>query len=163
MRFLSFPASSLPLFFSLTVTFSMAISQADDVTVGDPNHPANLPSLIIDAHHQGARDITIAPGIYHIPAKHHDDTLALEHWIDTTIHANGVTLIFDELEHNAKMSPGAAARSCSFAPRSRKDALSPSALTKREAIAIGKSTPVIRWISIWPRCRSTSWINVRAC
>jgi hypothetical protein len=67
--------------------------------VGDPKNPGTLPQAILDAHAHGATDITIAPGTYYISSQNHGDTLALEDWNDTTIHATGVTLVFEELAH----------------------------------------------------------------
>jgi hypothetical protein len=67
--------------------------------VGDPRIPGDLPAAIDRAHKIGARDITIAPGIYDLPATKQRDTILFDHWSDTVIHANGVKLIFEALNH----------------------------------------------------------------
>ncbi len=77
------------------LTFSAFPAFASDtVTIGDSSKPGDLTQALDDAYQKGARDITIAPGNYEIPVKDHD-SIVLDHWKDATIHANGVTLIFD--------------------------------------------------------------------
>jgi len=73
-------------------------ARGDTVMVGDPQHPADLAAALTQAHTQGAKDITIVPGVYEIPSPHHD-TITLDHWSDTTIHSACVTLIFEDVEH----------------------------------------------------------------
>jgi hypothetical protein len=82
-------------------TFLFALSataSANATTVGDPANPAGLADAIRDAHSKGATDITIAPGLYDLPSRKPDDTIVLDKWTDTTIHADGVTLVFEELD-----------------------------------------------------------------
>jgi hypothetical protein len=74
--------------------------RAQTVTVGDPSNPAALPQAILDAHAAGATDITIAPGTYDLPSRNQQETLVFDGWKDTTIHATGATLIFEELFHH---------------------------------------------------------------
>jgi Right handed beta helix region len=69
---------------------------ATTVTIGDPQQPANLPQAIVQAHAAGANDITIAPGTYDLPAGGHG-AIVLSQWRDATIHADGVTLIFEDV------------------------------------------------------------------
>jgi hypothetical protein len=66
------------------------------VEVGDPAQPAVLPQAILDAYQAGAREITIRPGTYLLPATG-KDTILCEQWRDATITARGCTLIFQEL------------------------------------------------------------------
>ena len=73
-------------------------AQTAAVSVGDPQKPADLPQAISDAYGHGGRDITIAPGIYHLPSRHHEDTIVMDRWRDATIHAAGATLIFEEVD-----------------------------------------------------------------
>jgi Right handed beta helix region len=65
--------------------------------VGDPAKAGELPVAILDAYAKGARDITIAPGVYRIPPAG-KCAISLERWKDVTIHAKGVTLVFEELK-----------------------------------------------------------------
>jgi Right handed beta helix region len=71
-------------------------SPSAQVVVGDPTKAAELPTAILNAYAAGARDITITPGTYRIPPTG-KCAIPLEQWKDTTIHAKGVTLIFEEL------------------------------------------------------------------
>ncbi len=95
------PPDGLAFFFVATILILGHAStlRADTVTVGDPANPAGLPAAIRQAHAHGAADITIAPGTYDIPSINHQDTILLDHWNGTTIHATGATLIFEELDH----------------------------------------------------------------
>jgi hypothetical protein len=65
-----------------------------DSVIGDPAHPADLPSAIANAYTSGARDITIAQGTYQIPNTGRS-VIVLQHWKDATIHAHGVTIVFE--------------------------------------------------------------------
>ena len=80
-----------------------AASANDPVTVGDPSKPGDLPQAIYDSHQSGAKDITIRPGIYDLPSMKTQDTIVLDTWNDTTIHAAGVVMIFEELHHRPLM------------------------------------------------------------
>ena len=72
---------------------------AAGVTVGDPAHPAGLAAAIQTAYAEGARDITIAPGAYDLPASNQPATLLLDGWEQAAIHLSGVTLVFVDLQH----------------------------------------------------------------
>ena len=63
-----------------------------------PPSRGGLPAAIHQAYQQGAREITITPGTYELPASG-ADTIKLDSWTDTIIHARNVTLIFEELAH----------------------------------------------------------------
>jgi hypothetical protein len=65
--------------------------------IGDPARSAELPAAILNAYAKGARDIIIAPGTYRIPPTG-KCAIGLEQWQNVTIHARGVTLIFEELD-----------------------------------------------------------------
>lgn len=71
-------------------------SPAAQVVIGDTTKGADLPAAILNAYASGARDITIRPGTYRIPltGKY---AIPLEQWKNATIHAKGVTIIFEEL------------------------------------------------------------------
>jgi hypothetical protein len=71
-------------------------SSSTNIVVGDPARGVDLPAAILNAYAQGARDITIAPGIYRIPPMG-KCPISLERWKDATIHAGKVTIIFEEL------------------------------------------------------------------
>jgi hypothetical protein len=78
-----------------------ASSAADEparkvVTVGNPADAAQLPAALQAAYSVGARDITIAPGTYVLPATGHS-AITLVSWKDVRIQARGVTLVFEEL------------------------------------------------------------------
>ncbi len=73
--------------------------RASEVLAGDPQYPGDLPAAIYQAHGSGAKEITIAPGTYDLPSMNHQDTFLFDRWNDTTIHAIGVKLIFEELNH----------------------------------------------------------------
>ena len=60
--------------------------------------PAQLPRALLDAYAHGARDITITPGTYLLPATG-KDSIELNSWKDVSIHAGGVTIVFEELAH----------------------------------------------------------------
>ena len=77
------------------------MATASTVTVGDPQHPADLPAALVAAHTAGAADITIAPGVYDLPS-----TISLSRWSDTVIHANGVTLVFGDPSHTPVVFEG---------------------------------------------------------
>jgi hypothetical protein len=96
-----FPSSSLPyLFIALSLLTGLATGAfGSTVTVGDPQHPADLPQAIEQAHAQGAADITITPGVYDLPPMHQSATILLKQWSDATIHAKDVTLIFEDVDH----------------------------------------------------------------
>lgn len=64
--------------------------------VGDPACGADLPAALLSAYAGGARDLTIAPGTYRIPATGRC-AFRLENWTNATIRAKGVTLVFEEL------------------------------------------------------------------
>lgn len=75
------------------------------ITVGDPTQPAALPAALLAAYRQGARDLTIAPGTYKLPATHRD-SIELANWSEATIHAHGVTIIFEESGHRPLLLKG---------------------------------------------------------
>lgn len=64
-------------------------------TVGDPQHPADLPAALTNAYRGGDRDITVAPGTYDLPGKG-NDIIYLKEWIDAKVHAANVTLLFQD-------------------------------------------------------------------
>ena len=66
------------------------------VTVGNPAEAAQLPSALLAAYAGGARDITISPGIYVLPATGRN-TIELISWKNVRAQARGVTLVFEEL------------------------------------------------------------------
>ena len=73
---------------------------AQTVTVGDPQHPADLAGALDQAYQQGSRDLTIAPGVYDLPVatpQNRADAMPLDHWSDVTVRATGVTLIFEDV------------------------------------------------------------------
>ncbi len=78
------------------LVLSLRIAVADAVNVGDPLKPGDLPHAISDAYAHGARDITINPGTYELPAIRGQDSIYMESWSDTTIHAGGVVIVFDQ-------------------------------------------------------------------
>ena len=73
-------------------------SSVKPVTVGNPAEAAQLPEALQAAYSGGARDITIAPGTYLIPATGRS-AIALVEWKDVRIAARGVSLVFEELAH----------------------------------------------------------------
>ena len=89
--------STCTLFFLIALASSRVWSAT--TLVGDPRNPVGLPQALLAAHAAGATDITITPGTYDIPSQNHGDTIVFDGWSDTTIHASGVTLIFEELAH----------------------------------------------------------------
>ncbi len=68
------------------------------ITVGNPAQSAALPAALLAAYNQGARDLTITPGTYQLPAAG-KDSIALIGWRDAAIHARDVTIIFAEAAH----------------------------------------------------------------
>ena len=76
-------------------TKATAVRQ-DSLVVGDPTQASALPDALAKAYAQGARDITIAPGDYQLPATGRS-TFLLENWRDVVIRAEGATLTFAEL------------------------------------------------------------------
>ena len=66
------------------------------VVIGDPTRGADLPTAIQHAYASGARDITIAPGVYRIPPTG-KCALTLDHWTNTIIRGARATIIFQEL------------------------------------------------------------------
>ena len=83
-----------------------AARAADSAIVGDPAKPADLPQAIYAAHQQGAKEITIRPGTYRLPPMTSGDTLALDQWHDTTIHAANVVIVCEETRHSALLIQG---------------------------------------------------------
>ena len=75
-----------------------AAAAPSHVVVGDPAAPAKLAAAILDAYAKGARDLTIAPGTYLLPATG-KASIELDSWKEATIHANNVTIVFEELGH----------------------------------------------------------------
>ena len=83
----------------LTSTASAADETAGKtVTLGDPTAAPLLPTALQEAYTSGARDITIAPGNYILPATGRS-AISLVEWKNVLVHARGVTLIFEELAH----------------------------------------------------------------
>jgi hypothetical protein len=66
-------------------------------TVGDPARAAALPAALLEAYHQGARQITIAPGTYQLPAAARN-SIQWNGWSNAVIHAEGVTIIFEDAD-----------------------------------------------------------------
>lgn len=71
--------------------------RASTSVVGDPAEGATLEAAILKAYAQGARDITIAPGVYHVPAPKRS-AIELDHWTNAVLRAPNVTLIFEALD-----------------------------------------------------------------
>jgi hypothetical protein len=71
-------------------------SPSANVLIGDPAKGADLPAAILKAYAGGARDITIAPGTYHLPRTGRN-AIELNSWTNTVIHARQVTILFEEL------------------------------------------------------------------
>lgn len=93
----------LPLLTALLGLLPLALSAAEEspgrpFTVGNPAEAAQLPAALQAAYSGGARDITIAPGTYMIPATGRS-AIALIEWKDVRIQARGVNLVFEELAH----------------------------------------------------------------
>jgi hypothetical protein len=65
--------------------------------IGDPSQAANLPGELQAAYDKGARDITINPGTYNLPATG-KIPFGWNSWSDTIIRANGVVIVFEELK-----------------------------------------------------------------
>jgi hypothetical protein len=96
--------TAFPLFCLLLAT-RLALATGSDLraqsattVIGDPAAPARLPQALLDAYAQGARDITITPGTYVLPATGRN-SIELRSWRDVSIHARGVTVVFQELAH----------------------------------------------------------------
>ena len=66
--------------------------------IGDPARAAALPGELLAAYARGIRDITIAPGTYILPATG-KASIELDSWSAASIHAQGVTIVFQELAH----------------------------------------------------------------
>ena len=66
-------------------------------TVGDPSDPATLSTAIIDAYHNGVRNITVTPGTYVLPATG-KNSIELTGWENARIHFEGTTIIFEEMD-----------------------------------------------------------------
>ena len=62
------------------------------VHVGDPHHPGALSAAVRKAYADGAKEIIINPGIYHLPATG-QPTFHLKHWQNVLISAKKVELI----------------------------------------------------------------------
>jgi hypothetical protein len=90
--------SPVTLFLIAMGIFVSTARPSPAATIGDPQHPAELPAALADAYRNGNRDITIAPGSYDLPTTG-KDTIALDHWSDAKVHAANVTLIFQDLSH----------------------------------------------------------------
>ena len=75
--------------------------------MGDPARPAELPAALAEAYRQGAREFTITPGTYRLPATGRE-SIALRGWSDAAIHAKDVTVIFEETEHRPVLLQGCA-------------------------------------------------------
>lgn len=75
----------------ITIIFAFSLT-ARAVQVGSPDNPNALPAALAKAYADGAREITITPGTYLLPEKGGDQIL-FDAWVDTTIQAEGVTII----------------------------------------------------------------------
>ena len=83
------------------LTLLLAVARAEEsesraVVIGNPGAAAELPAELQAAYAGGARDITIAPGTYVLPATGRS-AIELVAWKDARIQARGVTLVFEEL------------------------------------------------------------------
>lgn len=79
----------------------LAVARAEEsgsraVVIGNPGAAADLPAALQSAYAGGARDITITPGTYVLPATGRS-AIQLVTWKDARIRARGVTLVFEEL------------------------------------------------------------------
>ena len=74
-----------------------AVASASTVTVGDPAEGEKLDAAILKAYSLGTRDITIAPGTYHVPAATRS-AIELDHWTNAVLRAPNVTFIFEALD-----------------------------------------------------------------
>lgn len=81
----------------LCISIAQAVASTSTVVVGDPAEGANLAAAILKAYSQGARDITIAPGTYHILTSK-NSAIELNHWTNAVLRAPNVTLIFEALD-----------------------------------------------------------------
>lgn len=72
------------------------------VTIGDPQHPENLPQELQDAYNKGVQKIIIKPGRYILlkPANDGRSLFMLNGWKDVTISAYNTTLILTDMEGN---------------------------------------------------------------
>jgi len=87
--------------FSMAVLLGLAVRARADMphaVVGDPAAPAKLPAALLGAYEKGARDISITTGTYTLPA-FGKPSIELVGWKDAVIHANNVTIVFEELKH----------------------------------------------------------------
>ena len=75
----------------------LSATESSTLKVGNPSTPDKLAAEILEGYAQGRRDITIRPGTYRLPATG-KTAIELNGWKDATIHANGVTLVFEELK-----------------------------------------------------------------
>ena len=66
--------------------------------IGAPARAADLPGELLAAYAKGVRDITIAPGTYVLPTSG-KTTIELASWNAVSIHAQGVTIVFQELAY----------------------------------------------------------------
>ncbi|MGC9944084.1 MAG: hypothetical protein ABSE48_19830 [Verrucomicrobiota bacterium] len=75
------------------------------VTVGNPSHPALLPSAILDAYNRGMRDITLTAGTYVIPDTG-KNSIEFAGWNNATIRGNGSTIVFEGVNNRPIMLAG---------------------------------------------------------
>ncbi len=98
--------SCLVIFFFLAYGFTGKINnrfaiRANEVTVGDPQHPERLPLEIQNAYSRGARKIIIKAGTYMLPNPPNEKNIfLLKGWKDITISAYGTTLILTDTSPN---------------------------------------------------------------
>ncbi|MEI7422940.1 MAG: glycoside hydrolase N-terminal domain-containing protein [Prolixibacteraceae bacterium] len=71
---------------------------SEALLIGDPARAADLPGELQTAYDKGYRNITIAPGTYVLPATG-KASIELDSWNGASIHAQRVTIIFQELAH----------------------------------------------------------------
>ena len=86
----------------MSAELASAAPAQGQITVGNPAQPAALPAALLTAYNRGARDITIAPGTYQLPASRRND-IELTDWNNATIRAQGVTIIFEDTAHRPLM------------------------------------------------------------
>ena len=75
------------------------------VMVGEPGNPAALAAAIVEAYSKGARDITIAPGTYVLPATG-TNGIELKGWTQAVLRCKEVTIIFKETAHRPILLSG---------------------------------------------------------
>ena len=95
------PKFFFPLLFchAFVALASLSTGQTPEnpATIGNSAEGAKLAAALQAAYAGGARDITITPGIYILPAHQMPrDSIKLEGWKDTIIRARGVTIICEE-------------------------------------------------------------------